>query len=288
MKLYLRGGMILLSLAMLLPGPAIPVRASLEASSEAETRQDNDLVEFIPTRKTTEDDDLVDMVVTVIDGERVEVAVQSDPAAPSVSRSSQGEIQTEASSQTTSEEAPAADGMLSAPDHPVRTPIERKIFIGDSRTVAIMEAVQDDSIWACMNSMGYQWMVSDAVPAIEEYIEDNTAVIILMGVNDVYNLNNYIAYVNQKAAEWAALGAKTYYVSVGPVDGDPYVTNSEIEYFNATLQSSLSGVTYIDLYTHMMENGFWTLDGTHYPDEISIDIYNFVVEHLEDNRVGLW
>ena len=182
----------------------------------------------------------------------------------------------------------SGEGMLSAPKHPVSAPIEKKIFIGDSRTVAMMEAVQDDSIWACKDSMGYQWMVSDAVPAVEADIDKNCAVIILMGVNDIYNITNYIEYTNQKAAEWAAKGAETYFVSVGPVDSDPYVTNTEIESFNASLQSGLIGVTYIDIYDYLMENGYSTLDGTHYPDDVSTSIYQHIVDNLKGSRNGLW
>ena len=182
----------------------------------------------------------------------------------------------------------SGEGMLSAPKHPVSEPVEKKIFIGDSRTVAMMEAVQDDSIWACKDSMGYQWMVSDAVPAIEEDIGKNCAVIILMGVNDVYNISNYIEYTNQKAAEWAAKGATTYFVSVGPVDSDPYVTNGEIESFNASLQDGLIGVTYIDIYDYLMENGYSTLDGTHYPDDVSKAIYQHIVDNLTGSRNGFW
>ena len=180
------------------------------------------------------------------------------------------------------------EGMLSAPKHPVSAPVEKKIFIGDSRTVAMQEAVQDDSIWSCMDSMGYVWMASEGVPAVEDEIGNNCAVIILMGVNDVYNLSNYIAYTNEKAAEWAAKGASTYFVSVGPVDGDPYVTNGEIESFNASLQAGLIGVTYIDIYTYLMENGYSTLDGTHYPDDVSLSIYNFIVDSLKGKRTGIW
>ena len=180
------------------------------------------------------------------------------------------------------------DGTLSVPDHPVTMTTDRMVFIGDSRTVDMMNAVHDDSVWACKVSMGYQWMATEAVPAVEGYIDAGTAVIILMGVNDVYNISNYIGYTNQKAAEWAAKGATTYYVSVGPVTSDPYVTNAEIESFNAALQANLSGVYYIDIYTYLTENGFSTVDGTHYPDNVSIAIYNYIIENLEENRDGLW
>lgn len=56
------------------------------------------------------------------------------------------------------------------------------------------------------------------VPQVrEDQIEDNTAFIILMGVNDLYHVNDYISYINSKAAEWGNRGAQTYFaLSVGP------------------------------------------------------------------------
>ena len=154
--------------------------------------------------------------------------------------------------------------------------------------VDIMNAVQDNSIWSCKVGKGYNWMSGTGVPAIEGEIEKNTSVIFLMGVNDPPNLKHYINYINAKANEWAALGAQTYFVSVGPVTGDPYVTNDQIEVFNASMEASLAGVIYIDIYNYLMDTGFSTIDGTHYPDWISINIYNYILEHLEPESDGIW
>ena len=162
------------------------------------------------------------------------------------------------------------------------------VFIGDSRTEGLRDAVNDDSIWSCLSSMGYDWMVSTGVPQVEDQIEDNTAVIILMGVNDLYHVNDYISYINSKAAEWGNRGAQTYFVSVGPVQNDPYCSNAEIESFNAAMQANLSGVTYIDVYSHLVSEGFSTVDGTHYPDSVSVDIYNYILDHLEEQMSGIW
>ena len=160
------------------------------------------------------------------------------------------------------------------------SPVDKIIFIGDSRTLAMKNAVKDDSIWSCENSMGYEWMVSTGVPAIEKQIGFNTAVVILMGVNDIHNLSKYIAYVNTKAAEWAVKGAMTYFVSVGPVENDPYVTNKEIKAFNAGLKKGLSGVTYINIYSYLVKNGYSTEDGTHYTKEVSVSIYDYILKKL--------
>ena len=183
---------------------------------------------------------------------------------------------------------PADQGTLSKPNHPDTISADKLVFIGDSRTEGLRDAVNDDSVWSCLSSMGYDWMVSTGVPQVEDQIEDNTAVIILMGVNDLYQVNNYISYINAKAAEWSNRGAQTYFVSVGPVQNDPYCSNAEIESFNAAMQANLVGVTYIDVYSHLVSDGFSTVDGTHYPDSVSIDIYNYILDHLEEQRSGIW
>lgn len=180
------------------------------------------------------------------------------------------------------------EGTLHKPEHPETFTNDKLIFIGDSRTEGIRDAVHDDSIWSCLSSMGYEWMVSTGVPQIEEDIEDNTAVIILMGVNDVYQVEHYIQYINEKTKEWADIGAVTYFASVGPVEKDPYVTNEEIENFNEQMESGLIGVKYIDVYSHLTEKGFSTVDGIHYPDEVSIEIYNYILENLEETTSGIW
>lgn len=180
------------------------------------------------------------------------------------------------------------EGTLKKPDHPENADGDKLIFIGDSRTEGIRDAVDDNSIWSCLSSMGYEWMSSVGVPQIEDEIDEYTSVIILMGVNDVYQINNYVNYINKKANEWADLGARTYYVSVGPVENDLYVTNAQIESFNDSMEANLAGVTYIDVYSHLVSEGFYTLDGIHYPESVSVEIYDYILEHLEETRSGIW
>lgn len=180
------------------------------------------------------------------------------------------------------------EGTLTKPDHSDSEGEEKLIFIGDSRTVAMRDAVNDNSIWSCKVAMGYDWMSGTGVPQIEDEIDEYTSVIILMGVNDVTNINHYVDYINAKANEWSGLGAKTYFVSVGPVEHDNYTSNPQIESFNSEMEENLVGVSYIDIYSWMTEEGFSTLDGIHYPDSISRDIYEYILDNLEEPRSSIW
>ena len=54
------------------------------------------------------------------------------------------------------------------------------------------------------------------------------------------------------------------------------------------MEENLVGVNYIDIYSYLTENGYSTLDGTHYPDSVSEDIYDYILDSLEETRSGIW
>ena len=169
----------------------------------------------------------------------------------------------------------------------------RKFFIGDSRTVQMyinlygdwntatvnkLAAGTTDSkndVWSCKGSMGLDWMKSTGVPNIEGSIASDNRIIILMGVNDLDNVNGYISYINGKAAEWKNKGAKTYFVSV--TQGSAGTLSTRIPQFNNTMKSSLSGdVTYLDAYGYLNTAGWHSADGVHYDKATYEKIYNFI------------
>ena len=156
------------------------------------------------------------------------------------------------------------------------------IMLGDSRCVQMKSHVGAGSeIWSCKGSMGLSWMKSTGVPNVESKIGKGTKVVIMMGVNDLYQPEAYITYINSKANEWANKGAKTYFVSVNPVDGTYSNLTSKIVSFNSKLKSGLnSNVRYIDTYNYLVSSGFSTSDGLHYKSETSRKIYNYVKSNI--------
>lgn len=173
------------------------------------------------------------------------------------------------------------------PNNPSQnTKITKKVFIGDSRTVHMSQTIgtKNGDIWSCKSAMGLKWMKSNGVPNIENNITNGTAVIILMGVNDLYNTKNYIEYINQKSSEWAAKGAVTYYVSVNPINESTYkgFKNTEIEKFNNSMQSELKNVHYIDTYNYLITHECnYTSDGLHYTSSTSKKIYELINQNLQ-------
>ena len=132
------------------------------------------------------------------------------------------------------------------------------VIIGDSRTEDLHAAVGDEGcIWAHKVGEGLYWMRDVAVPEVDDYIGSNSAVVILMGVNDAGytgTAHEYVSYINAKAADWAARGAVTYYFSVCPINEDIYrgndVTNADIIAWNDIMRSGLSeDVIYVDVFS---------------------------------------
>ena len=168
------------------------------------------------------------------------------------------------------------------------------IFVGDSRTVGmycytynnwkdgntVIKYDLNGDFWSSKVSMGYKWMVNTGIPAIEDKITDNTAVVILMGVNDITEANimgNYAAYINNKAAEWKAKGADTYFVSINPVRKPNYgVTNELISQWNNIISSTLSeDVEYIDTFSTLLNSAVYA-DDVHYKADTYTYIYNTI------------
>lgn len=156
------------------------------------------------------------------------------------------------------------------------------IMIGDSRCVQMKSHVGAGSdTWSCKGSMGLNWMKNTGVPNVESKIGNGTKIVIMMGVNDLYQPEAYISYINQKASTWASKGAITYFVSVNPVDGSYSSLTSKIVSFNNKLKNGLnSNVRYIDTYNYLVSSGFNTSDGLHYKSDTSRKIYNYIKSNI--------
>ncbi len=193
--------------------------------------------------------------------------------------------------------AAAALALMISAFAPVRTeaettPARRIILIGDSRTEGMHQFIGTRSgvVWRYKSGMGLVWMKNTGVPGIESKIRKNTAVVILMGVNDVLDLwqtDNYASYINAKAKAWKAKGADTYYVSLTPVDNkkDKYEKNKNIRQWNARIRKQLSSdVTYVNIYSKMLTDLETTSDGLHYQRSSSVKYFNLVYNAVKNPR----
>ena len=118
-----------------------------------------------------------------------------------------------------------ADGQTALPQTGQIIPGAAMVFIGDSRFVQMEEAVGENPyVWIAESGKGLDWFEEKGVQRADAVIGTGTRVLINLGVNDVRNIDRYITFFNQKAAEWTLRGAVVYYASVNPVWTNPYVT----------------------------------------------------------------
>ena len=132
----------------------------------------------------------------------------------------------------------------------------------------------------CEVGMGYKWLRDTALKTLQEQMKGNEDIFVWLGVNDVYNISNYISLLNEEIPKWKAQGADAYIVAVGQVTKDPYVTNEEIEDFNARMKKEVAGAKYADLYSYLKKQGYKTTDGTHYDNETTWKIYRYLMSFV--------
>ncbi len=167
------------------------------------------------------------------------------------------------------------------------------IFLGDSRTVQMYAHltskwgsanyssggvhVVGNDVFIAQGGQGLNWMKSTGIPAANRYFGTGSALVILMGVNDLGNIDKYISYLESNASNWANTGTKVYFVSVNPCDGSRNSLNSRISDFNSRISTRLpSNVQWIDTSSYLISSGFTTTDGLHYNQDTSYKIYNYI------------
>lgn len=164
------------------------------------------------------------------------------------------------------------------------TSVKKVIFVGDSRTVGMQSSVGTagkDDVWSCASSMGLDWMKSTGIPSIEGQITSGTALVILMGVNDLYHVDSYISYINSLVSVVSSRNAKIYFVSVNPTSRTANYLNTDIDQFNQKMKSGLSSyVRYIDTNSFLKANGFSSNDGIHYSSTTYNQIYAYIKSSL--------
>ncbi len=176
------------------------------------------------------------------------------------------------------------------------TCLANTIFIGDSRTVGMYDALHgtstanstnllredaDGTVWSCKVGMGLKWMKETGIPQIEGYITEDSNVVVLMGVNDIadtFMADRYLMYLDTKAKEWTEKGANVYYASVMPLKYDKgYETNEKIGLWNEILKIGLQNAEYIDM-DDSVDYDF--SDMYHYKSHTSLDIYNYLNDYV--------
>ena len=187
----------------------------------------------------------------------------------------------------TETEMPEEDRML--PDHQI-------IFVGDSRTVGLQNALGKlipdvDCIFVGKVGEGCAWFLSEGeaemAAAIQQY--PDAPVVLNFGVNDPDQIDQYLeAYDDMEAAY---PDTDFWYMSVNPVQREKMiengvseealqlVTNPNITQLNKAFRQAHED-RYLDTSTMMKLSGFQTVDGLHYTRQTYLKIHRFVVSVL--------
>jgi len=254
--------------------------ASKEESAQAEQDADALLQELSDIRNGTENPDekeSLDKTTAESSGSQTEYAAPADytDAMPDGTALTDHEAGAENESETEPDTEWVLE-LLAIEDTPV-------IWVGDSRTVGMQKALgtHTDDLFIGAAGEGYSWLSETGIPFLKSAISDypDRPVIFNMGVNDYENLYNYMVLYAEVTAEYA--DTVFYFLSVNPVDDEAglYVTNANIEDFNAHLESTYPD-TYLDSYNYLLESGTETVDGIHYSEEAYRQIYLFVKNAL--------
>lgn len=163
------------------------------------------------------------------------------------------------------------------------------IFVGDSRTGQMANAVGGTAAWpgtafvACFGG-GVDWLsTAQAKKDVDQYVTPGSVIILNYGVNDLSRHNDYIATINRYAQDWISKGATVYFASVGPVGDNEYgKRNWAVEYFNNQLNNRLDArIGRLNLYAFLTGNGYTTqADGLHYDGATYAAMFQFLMQSI--------
>ena len=163
------------------------------------------------------------------------------------------------------------------------------IFVGDSRTGQMANAVGGTAAWpgtafvACFGG-GVDWLsTAQAKKDVDQYVTPGSVIILNYGVNDLSRHNDYITTINRYARDWISKGATVYFASVGPVGENEYgKRNWAVEYFNNQLNNRLDArIGRLNLYVFLTGSGYTTqADGLHYDGATYAAMFQFLMQSI--------
>lgn len=155
------------------------------------------------------------------------------------------------------------------------------IWVGDSRTVGMGRAMDNDDIYIGADGEGYQWLYETGIGELAEAVSSNSQspVVFNFGVNDCDNIDSYLDLYQAIEDEYP--DTHFYYLSVNPIEPTmcENVTNEEISDFNNRLATVFPD-QYIDSFTFLQMSETVTVDGVHYTEEDYGRIYDFAAAQV--------
>lgn len=209
-------------------------------------------------------------------------------AAQQAALAQQAAMQQAAVQQATVQQAALAQAQA-AQKTPIPAGSGNVIFVGDSRTGQMANAVGGTAAWpgtafvACFGG-GVDWLsTAQAKKDVDQYMTPGSVIILNYGVNDLSRHNDYITTINRYAQDWISKGATVYFASVGPVGENEYgKRNWAVEYFNNQLNNRLDArLGRLNLYVFLAGSGYTTqADGLHYDGATYAAMFRFLMQSI--------
>ena len=209
-------------------------------------------------------------------------------AAQQAALAQQAAMQQAAVQQATVQQAALAQAQA-AQKTPIPAGSGNVIFVGDSRTGQMANAVGGTAAWpgtafvACFGG-GVDWLsTAQAKKDVDQYMTPGSVIILNYGVNDLSRHNDYITTINRYAQDWISKGATVYFASVGPVGENEYgKRNWAVEYFNNQLNNRLDArIGRLNLYVFLTGSGYTTqADGLHYDGATYAAMFQFLMQSI--------
>ncbi|MCD8023096.1 MAG: hypothetical protein LUF30_09045, partial [Lachnospiraceae bacterium] len=163
------------------------------------------------------------------------------------------------------------------------------IFVGDCRTVGMSYAISKSNTYFIGEvSMGLIRLKTVASVELASYLSvyPNAKVILGYGLNDLYQLDNYISYYKTLISKYPK--AQFYILSINPINetlaskNGYTVKTSQIKAFNQAMQEAFPD-NYLDTYTWLEQNGFSASDGIHYVSSTYVKLYDYIISVIGYN-----
>lgn len=221
--------------------------------------------------------------------EAVKQQVAQAQAAAAALAAQQAALAQQAAMQQAAVQQAALDQAQAAQKAPIPAGSGNVIFVGDSRTGQMANAVGGTAAWpgtafvACFGG-GVDWLsTAQAKKDVDQYVTPGSVIILNYGVNDLSRHNDYIATINRYAQDWISKGATVYFASVGPVGENEYgKRNWAVEYFNNQLNNRLDArIGRLNLYVFLTGSGYTTqADGLHYDGATYAAMFRFLMQSI--------
>lgn len=167
-------------------------------------------------------------------------------------------------------------------DVPKLASYSKVILFGDSRFALMRDRSGEGQNFVAKIGAGYAWMQENLWDVYQKYTDDSI-ILIEFGVNDVWNVDAYIASANALARA----GYHVAYLTLLPVIDEKSAAwgygarNNQCVEFNQKLSQGLDpNIIILDGYSYFMANGFDSYDGLHYSFLTNDILYSYIIKSL--------